>query len=100
MQFLHNNHADIKLSYLVEEPGVSLDEELLLLGFTPDIYSPDYLMVNKKLVENCHEKNMKIIPWTINTIDEMNKLITVGVDGIISDYPNLFMHLKNKASDK
>jgi glycerophosphoryl diester phosphodiesterase len=100
LQFLHNNHGEIKLSYLVEKPGLSLDEQLLLLGFTPDIYSPDYLMVNKKLVEDCHKKNIKIIPWTINTLDEMNKLMAMGVDGIISDYPDLFAHIKNRSHYK
>ena len=94
LQFLHNNHPEIKLSYLGEKPGLSLDNQLLLLGFTPDIYSPHYLMVNKNLVQDCHQKNIKIIPWTINTLDEMNKLITMGVDGIISDYPDLFVHIK------
>ncbi len=32
--------------------------------------------------------------------NEMNKLIAMGVDGIISDYPDLFVHIKNRTSYK
>jgi glycerophosphoryl diester phosphodiesterase len=33
---------------------------------------------------------MKIIPWTVNDKETIEKLEKMGVDGIISDYPNLF----------
>jgi glycerophosphoryl diester phosphodiesterase len=36
-----------------------------------------------------------VIPWTVNELDTMVKLKAIGVDGIISDYPNLFKELKN-----
>ncbi len=39
---------------------------------------------------------MKVIPWTVNTVEEMNMLIEMGVDGIISDYPDLFTLVKLK----
>ena len=31
---------------------------------------------------------MKVIPWTINETDDMEKMVQMGVDGIITDYPN------------
>ena len=58
------------------------------LGFTPAIYSPNYLLVNSKLVKACHAKGIKIIPWTVNDEDKMKKMKELGVDGIISDYPD------------
>jgi glycerophosphoryl diester phosphodiesterase len=33
---------------------------------------------------------MKVIPWTVNDSGEIKKLIAMGVDGIITDYPDLF----------
>jgi glycerophosphoryl diester phosphodiesterase len=33
---------------------------------------------------------MKIIPWTVNTKKDIDALIALGVDGLITDYPNLF----------
>ncbi len=68
----------------------SLEEQVKALGFIPTIYSPAYQLVNEELVKKCHEQNMKIIPWTVNDKETIKKLKTMGVDGIITDYPNLF----------
>ncbi|MBA3674725.1 MAG: glycerophosphodiester phosphodiesterase, partial [Chitinophagaceae bacterium] len=35
-------------------------------------------------------KGMKIIPWTVNTKEEIERIKSLGVDGIITDYPDLF----------
>jgi glycerophosphoryl diester phosphodiesterase len=35
-------------------------------------------------------KGMKIIPWTVNDSKQVKKLKKMGVDGIITDYPDLF----------
>ena len=67
----------------------TLAEQLIVLGFTPTIYSPENSLVNKDLVENCHQHNMKIIPWTVDGAKKLNQLKAIGVDGIITDYPNL-----------
>jgi glycerophosphoryl diester phosphodiesterase len=59
-----------------------------MLDFVPDIYSPYHIFVHKELVENVHSKKMKLIPWTVNEVERMKELIELGVDGIITDYPN------------
>lgn len=58
------------------------------LGYTPEIYSPNYVLVNKKVVQYCHKHHIRIIPWTVNDEDKMRKLKALGVDGIITDYPD------------
>jgi glycerophosphoryl diester phosphodiesterase len=67
-----------------------LDVQLNSLGFLPAIYSPAYQLVTEELIKNCHKRNIKIIPWTVNDKTNIEKLKAMGVDGIISDYPNLF----------
>ena len=64
------------------------------LGFTPTIYGPYAVLVGKGLVDRCHAAGIKIIPWTVNSLKEMNYLVGLGVDGIITDYPNLFGSLE------
>lgn len=71
----------------------SLDEQLKALGYTPEMYSPSFNLVTKELVEACHAKGMKIIPWTVNTIEDMKRMKALGVDGIITDYANYFSQL-------
>ena len=37
--------------------------------------------------------NMKVDVWTVNNTEKMEKLINLGVDGIITDYPDLLLSL-------
>lgn len=63
------------------------------LGYIPEMYSPHYSVVTPELIAECHKRNIKIIPWTVNTVEEIKKLKSMGVDGIITDYPNYFAEL-------
>jgi glycerophosphoryl diester phosphodiesterase len=91
LQYLHQKYPQIKTAMLIEDYDKrSLEEQLKALGFTPTIYSPEYSLVNETLIKACHERGIKIIPWTVNTKEEIERLKSLGVNGIISDYPNLF----------
>ena len=65
------------------------------LGFIPNLYNPEFILVTTKLVHYLHQQNIQIIPWTVNEVDDMKRLINMGVDGIITDYPNQAMNLMN-----
>ena len=54
------------------------------------MYSPHYKTVTGETVQACHQQGMAIVPWTVNTKADIKHLVQLGVDGIISDYPNLF----------
>jgi glycerophosphoryl diester phosphodiesterase len=50
---------------------------------------PDYQpYVTAEMVRHAHRNGIKVIPWTINDIPTMRKLMDDGVDGIITDYPD------------
>jgi glycerophosphoryl diester phosphodiesterase len=68
----------------------SLEDQLKSLGFIPTIYSPDYSLVNEELIKKCHAQNIKVIPWTVNDKKEIERLKQIGVNGLITDYPDLF----------
>ncbi len=87
LQAAHTSHKDIRLVLLVEnEDGPEANLERL--GFTPDIYSPYFHFVNEELISLGQEKGMYIIPWTVNRQVDILDMIRLGVDGIISDYPD------------
>ncbi|MDP4261894.1 MAG: glycerophosphodiester phosphodiesterase [Bacteroidota bacterium] len=91
LQYLHQKYPSFKTAMLVEGFDTrSLEEQLKALGFTPAIYSPPFEIVNEKLIKKCHEQHIKIIPWTVNEKSKIEALKKMGVDGVISDYPNLF----------
>ena len=55
--------------------------------------SPHYGVVNLDFVEYAHGLNLKVLVWTVNTKEEMQRLHDLGVDGIISDYPDYMREL-------
>jgi glycerophosphoryl diester phosphodiesterase len=65
-----------------------MQEYIDALGYTPGIWSPHYPLVTREMVEEAGERGMKVIPWTINTVLEMQRQLDMGVDGIITDYPD------------
>lgn len=69
------------------------------------VYSPDYQalqvpryygdlqVVTKRFVDAAHARNLKVHVWVINGADEMQKLLQLGVDGIMTDYPQRLLEL-------
>ncbi len=91
LRVLHEKYPSIKTSYLVFGADcANAEKQIALLGFQPTIYSPEYKYVNQAMIDYCHQKNIQVIPWTVNTKEEINTLIQLKVDGIITDYPNLY----------
>jgi len=91
LQYLHDKYPSVKTAMLIEDYDKrGLKDQLKALGFLPTIYSPEYSLVTEDLVKSCHGQKIKVIPWTVNDKVTMDKLKALGVDGIISDYPDLF----------
>ena len=87
LRYWHEQYPDIKLAVLIEgEP--SIQKNLKKLGFTPDIYSPHYSLLNKEKIQQLHSLGIKTVPWTVNKTKDMQKLVQYGVDGLITDYPD------------
>ena len=49
--------------------------------------NPNYRSLNAENIEEIHKAGFKIYTWTVNEPETIQKLIDLGVDGIISDYP-------------
>jgi glycerophosphoryl diester phosphodiesterase len=94
LQYLHAHYPNIKTSLLLEAKDNGAIHDLIQqLGFVPTIISPNFALATKEFIDDCHKLNIRVIPWTVNTLEEMKRLKALGVDGIISDYPNLFRQL-------
>jgi len=94
LRVMARKYPSITTSLLIEGNDKGTPEDhLKQLGFVPRVYSPHFSLVSAALVKACHDKKMQVVPWTVNSLDEMKKLVGLGVDGIISDYPNLFQEL-------
>jgi glycerophosphoryl diester phosphodiesterase len=58
-----------------------------------DAINPNFRFVTAGLVKKIHREGKKIFTWTVNEKEQMEKLISFGVDGIITDYPDRLREL-------
>jgi len=87
LEVIHAERPEIPLAYLVEGHG-TLEEDLAKLSFQPSIYSPQFAMADDTLLQAIRAKGMELVVWTVNDPADIRRMLELGVDGIISDYPN------------
>jgi glycerophosphoryl diester phosphodiesterase len=77
----------LRLQYFL---GDSIRESIILKAkeAKASYISPYYPYVTKDFVNLAHDNGLKVLPWTVNTKEDMLRLNDCGVDGIISDFPN------------
>jgi glycerophosphoryl diester phosphodiesterase len=56
-------------------------------------YSGDLHVVTRRFVNTAHARNMEVHVWTVNDVDNMQRFLDLGVDGIITDYPDRLLAL-------
>jgi glycerophosphoryl diester phosphodiesterase len=87
LQIGKSKYKKVKLAALVANMK-GIEANLQDLGFRPEIYSPYFKLIDNEKVMLLHQKNIKVIPWTVNEVADIKTVIGYGVDGLISDYPN------------
>lgn len=92
LQYINKTYPNVRLVYLIENKD-TIDENMEKLGFIPYVYSPYYKLIDESLVDYCKSNKMQLIPWTINETVDMQHMIDMGVDGIITDYPDRLINL-------
>ncbi|HLT86520.1 MAG TPA: glycerophosphodiester phosphodiesterase family protein [Sphingobacterium sp.] len=91
IQYINRVYPQIKTSFLIGGGNTKSIKELVKeLGYSPFIISPHFSLVTPNFVKDAHKAGIKIVPWTVNDKKEIERLEALQVDGIISDYPNLF----------
>ncbi len=69
------DHFDGSVPRLVEAAGCA-------------VWSPDFRDVTPSRLTEAHELGLRVIPWTVNHAEDVRRLVELGVDGLISDYPD------------
>jgi glycerophosphoryl diester phosphodiesterase len=54
-------------------------------------WSPDYLDLSSAQVAEAHALGLQVIPWTVNEPREMELILAMDVDGMITDRPDLLL---------
>jgi len=87
LQIIHKNFPKQTTALLIMNK-LSFANNIKILGFTPNIYSPNSSLVTPELVKEAHAIKVAVLPWTVNEIRDMEQMISYGVDGMITDYPD------------
>lgn len=83
-------NSDYRIGFLVNNTK-SVGKNLSLLDFKPAQYNLMHTAVSIEIIHELKEKNIEIIPWTVNTVENAQILSNIGITSIITDYPNLFL---------
>lgn len=87
LQVIRKLDPSLKIALLVGNKD-SIEKSIERLGFKPDTYSPHYSLVDAATVKYCRDNGIKLVPWTVNEIADLEKMKQYGPDGIITDYPD------------
>jgi glycerophosphoryl diester phosphodiesterase len=102
LQAAQRRGLPVRRSLLVEDrgqgPEAALHDGLAALGFTPHVYSPAFTLVTEAAVREAHARGMAVLPWTVNDPADMVRLRALGVDGLITDYPDVAVPLLLRAA--
>jgi glycerophosphoryl diester phosphodiesterase len=87
LQQLRQMPVKLPLALLVGNKD-GIEKNLERLGFIPDTYSPHFSLVDDHTIAYCQKNDLKIVPWTVNEIADLEKMKKFKLDGIITDYPD------------
>ncbi|HEY1932997.1 MAG TPA: glycerophosphodiester phosphodiesterase family protein [Acetobacteraceae bacterium] len=101
---LHRTRPDVRLSWLTRAETVR-DAALWWGGPTPadfgdsvpraaaaeggSIWAPDHTDLTAALIQEAHALGLEAIPWTVNDPADIRRLIAWGVDGLVTDRPDV-----------
>ena len=82
-----NINKDIPIAILVDslykiDNAIKLAKEINAVAL-----NPNNKFITKKIVKKIQSNNIKVYPYTINTPKNIKRMKSIGVDAIITDYP-------------
>lgn len=96
LQEIREIDSEIETAFLVGRRPASWDK--LLSEFYPDIISPNYRWLKKEDVQVLQQKGLRVVPWTVNKPADWKRMMTYGVDGIITDNPEALVRFLRNGS--
>lgn len=75
----------------------------LAASYSPPMHAlqvPEYAgalhVLTREFVEAAHARNLHVHAWTVNTAEDMRRLLDLGVDGIMTDHPDRLLEILEK----
>lgn len=95
LQLANQQYPNLATCLLVEYDQSWLDS-LQQIGFIPTTFGPDFHTVTFATVQQLRRyfPTLRLVPWTVNELADMQRLVHLGVDGMTTDYPNRLLTLQ------
>jgi len=91
--FIEELEPKLKLALLTDSEFIEIEKYLSTNGLKSYSYHPEINLISKKDVEILHENGVKVYVWTVNKEEDLDYLVTLGVDGVITNYPDIMKEL-------
>jgi glycerophosphoryl diester phosphodiesterase len=89
LRYLRADHPGITLSWLTSAATVGGSVPAAVAAEGGPIWAPHHVDLTRSELDVAHALGLKVVPWTVNWPDDMSRLISWGVDGLITDRPDL-----------
>ena len=74
--------------YIMQKEDVLEDVLEDIEDYSFDTASLKYSLITEKIVRDLHLAGKQVVGWTLNLIDEIKNAVSMGVDGVTTDYPD------------
>ena len=75
--------------YIYLSSNKEFEKQIKLLNFEPFGVGIDFNIISQKIIDLVHNKKQVIYGWTINDEENSKSLTSMGLYGVITDYPNI-----------
>lgn len=83
---LHQQAPALPTAFLLEQP-FTVQLGLRVLGFRPAFFSPSFRLIDQAMANELRENGIGLLAWTVNDGRDMERMIRLGVQGLITDKP-------------
>lgn len=87
LQSLRRLESDLRIAVLIAHPE-PIDATFERLGFLPYAFSPIFFLANEAAAAFCRTHDVRLVPWTVNEFADLERMKAIGVDGVITDFPD------------
>jgi glycerophosphoryl diester phosphodiesterase len=85
LKLFYQVNKEVPIAILTEDDP--LDAIPIAMSLNAKAINPDHRALTKENVSKIQKEGLQVFPWTVNQPEEISALIELGVDGVITDYP-------------
>jgi glycerophosphoryl diester phosphodiesterase len=89
LEVARNEAPEIERVYLTFSRSGEAPDPRRVKDAGGSVWSPNFQAVNAQVLKSARELGLKVVVWTVNTPADIAAMLALGVDGIISDRPDL-----------